>query len=113
VQQDCELLALARQLPTDFLDIQAHIFRMICDFMGDERGMVDERIFARRDVHICEENGPADPVLQGIVSDMAVASKSGGDLDKAEQRWASVAADNYAATSVTVILFDIGRKAVN
>jgi hypothetical protein len=23
VQQDCELLALARQLPTDFFDIQA------------------------------------------------------------------------------------------
>jgi hypothetical protein len=43
---------------------------------------------------ICEENGPADPVLQGIVSKMAeLLAKSGGSLDRAE-RWASVAADN-------------------
>jgi hypothetical protein len=42
---------------------------------------------------ICEENGPADPVLQGIVSDLALLAESGGDLDRAE-RWASVAADN-------------------
>jgi hypothetical protein len=35
-QQDGEkLLALARQLPTDFLDIQAHMFGTICTFMGD------------------------------------------------------------------------------
>jgi hypothetical protein len=47
---------------------------------------------------ICEENGPADPVLQGIVSKMAkLLAESGGDLDRAE-RWASVAADNAYAT---------------
>jgi hypothetical protein len=35
--------SLARQLPTNCFDIQAFMFRLICDFMG-KRGMVDERI---------------------------------------------------------------------
>jgi hypothetical protein len=52
---------------------------------------------------ICEENGPADPVLQGVVSEMALLAESGGDLDRAE-RWASVAADNLRSTYATVIL---------
>jgi hypothetical protein len=29
-----KLLALARQLPTDFLDIQAQVFRVICELHG-------------------------------------------------------------------------------
>jgi hypothetical protein len=35
--------------------------------------MVDERIALLEEMYtrICEENGPADPVLQGIVSEMA------------------------------------------
>jgi hypothetical protein len=55
--------------------------------------MVDERIALHEEMYtrICEENGPADPVLQGIVSKMAgLLAESGGDLDRAE-RWASVA----------------------
>jgi hypothetical protein len=56
---------------------------------------VDERIILEEMyTRICEENGPADPVLQGVVSRWrAVVTASGGDLDRAE-RWASVAADN-------------------
>jgi hypothetical protein len=42
---------------------------------------------------ICEENGPADPVLQGIVSDLAQLLANLVGMDRAE-RWASVAADN-------------------
>jgi hypothetical protein len=35
-----------------------------------KQGMVDERIALLEEMYtrICEENGPADPVLQGIVS---------------------------------------------
>jgi hypothetical protein len=44
VQQDCEkLLFLPRQLPTDRFDIQAFMFRLICDTAG-KHGMVDESI---------------------------------------------------------------------
>jgi hypothetical protein len=43
---------------------------------------------------ICEESGPADPVLQSVVSDMAfMLAEWGNDLDRAEH-WAEVAADN-------------------
>jgi hypothetical protein len=96
VQQDGDkLLSLARQLPTDCFDIQAEMFRCISDLMSSQ-GMVDEGIALLEEMYtrICEENGPADPVLQGIVSHLAgLLADSGGDLDRAE-RWASVAADN-------------------
>jgi hypothetical protein len=63
--------------------------------------------------HICEENGPADPVLQGIVSKIAeLLAKSGGSLDRAE-RWASVAADNLRSYVRAVILSSIGTKAAS
>jgi hypothetical protein len=52
---------------------------------------------------ICEENGPADPASKALSRDGDLLADSGGDLDKAE-RWASVAADNYARTYVTVTL---------
>jgi hypothetical protein len=52
--------------------------------------MVDRGRFARG-AHICEENGPADPVLQGVVSDWKLLAESGGDLDREQT---SVAADN-------------------
>jgi hypothetical protein len=35
LQQDCEKLS-ARQLPTDCFDIQAFMFRVICDFMSKQ-----------------------------------------------------------------------------
>jgi hypothetical protein len=39
VQQDGEkLLSLARQLPTDCFDIQAFMFRFICDLMATGYG---------------------------------------------------------------------------
>jgi hypothetical protein len=60
-----KLLSLARQLPTDCFDIQAYMFRMICDFMG-KQGMVDENRFEKRCTRICEENGPADPALKAL-----------------------------------------------
>jgi hypothetical protein len=43
--------------------------RFVCDLAG-KQGMVDERIALLEEMYtrICEENGPADPVLQGIVS---------------------------------------------
>jgi hypothetical protein len=42
-----KLLSLARQLPTDCFDIQAFMFRMICDYMM-RYGMVDENPLLRR-----------------------------------------------------------------
>jgi hypothetical protein len=43
---------------------------------------------------ICEESGPADPVLQSVVSDMALMlAEHGNDVDRAEH-WALRAADN-------------------
>jgi hypothetical protein len=50
--------------------------------------MVDERIALLEEMYnrICEENGPADPVLQGIVvSDGAVASRIWWGSDRAER----------------------------
>jgi hypothetical protein len=51
-----------------------------------QQGMVDESIALLEEMytHICEENGPADPVLQGIVSRLGgLLAQSGGDLDRA------------------------------
>jgi hypothetical protein len=75
-----------------------------------KQGMVDERIALYEEMYtrICEENGPADPVLQGIVS-TGVASRSGGDLDRAE-RWASVAADNLRSYVRDSPLSVLGRR---
>jgi hypothetical protein len=42
VQQDCESFILLAAADGCF-DIQAYMFRMICDIMG-KQGMVDERI---------------------------------------------------------------------
>jgi hypothetical protein len=83
MQQDCELLSLARQLPTDCFDIQAFMFGRLRLHGPTWYGR--EHRFARGCTHICE-NGPADPVLQGIVSNCGLLAKSGGDLDRAE-RW--------------------------
>jgi hypothetical protein len=62
---------------------------------------------------ICEENGPADPVLQGIVSDLAqLLAESGGDLDRERSgglQWLLITAHTYA----TVILLVLDKKAVN
>jgi hypothetical protein len=95
-KQDFEkYIALGRQLSKDFFDIQAHVFKQTCNFRR-QNGMVDEAIALCEEMYnrICEENGPADPVLQGVVSDMAwYLAESGKDLDRAEQ-WASRAADN-------------------
>jgi hypothetical protein len=61
-----KLLSLARQLPTDCFDIQAYMFKVICDLMG-KHGMVDERtLYEEMYTRICEENGPADPVLKAL-----------------------------------------------
>jgi hypothetical protein len=59
-------------------------------------------LFEEMYTRICEENGPADPVLKALSLEMA-ASRIWWDLDRAE-RWASVAADNLRSTYVTVIL---------
>jgi hypothetical protein len=58
---------------------------------------------------ICEENGPADPVLQGIVSRWQVASRIWWGSDRAERglQWLLT----YAHTYATVILIS-GEKAV-
>jgi hypothetical protein len=92
VQQDGEkLLSLARQLPTT-----SSIFKRLCFRISatmSAQGMVDESIACmRRCTRICEENGPADPVLKALSRRLRLP-ESGGDLDRAE-RWASVAADN-------------------
>jgi hypothetical protein len=88
---DCDkLLSLA--LPTDCFDIQADMFRFICN-AGSQVCLQRHRFLEEMYTRICEENGPADPVLQGIVSTGVLLAESGGDLDRAE-RWASVAADN-------------------
>jgi hypothetical protein len=65
--------------------------------------VVDESIALYEEMYtrICEENGPADPVLQGIVSDLA--QHGAGDLDRAE-RWAQWLLITYAHTYATVIL---------
>jgi hypothetical protein len=61
-----KLLSLVRQLPTDCFDIQAYMFRTICDFMEQggtwltRESLIIEEMYTR----ICEENGPADPALQ-------------------------------------------------
>jgi hypothetical protein len=67
--------------------------------MGD---MVDEHRFMRRCTHrICEENGPADPVLKALsLEDMGLLAASGGDLDRAE--WAQWLPITYAHTYATV-----------
>jgi hypothetical protein len=46
-----------------------------------EQGMVDESITFHEEMYtrICEENGPADPVLQGV-SELALLAVTGGDL---------------------------------
>jgi hypothetical protein len=79
----------------------ASIFKRICWLLihaTKQHGMVDESIaLQRRCTRICEENGPADPVLQGIVSGWRVASKIWWGSGSSE-RWASVAADNHAHT---------------
>jgi hypothetical protein len=51
VQQDAKLLSLARQLPTNCFDIQAYMFRVICDFMS-KHGMVDENCLRRCTTHL-------------------------------------------------------------
>jgi hypothetical protein len=104
VQQDCELSLAHRRT--------ASIFKRIClvylRFMS-KQGMVDEhRFFAREMYNASVRRMGLQILLQGIVSDWRVASKSGGDLDRAE-RWASVAADNHAHTYVTVILSILGQ----
>jgi hypothetical protein len=43
--------------------------------------MVDEHRFARG-AHICEENGPADPVLKALSRRWKLLAESGGDLDR-------------------------------
>jgi hypothetical protein len=64
VQQDGEKLM---RPAADRLLIFKRMFRIICDY--EQTGMVDERIVLEEMyTRICEENGPADPVLQGIVS---------------------------------------------
>jgi hypothetical protein len=62
--------------------------------MGSQ-GMVDESIALLEEMYtrICEENGPADPALQGVVSHLAGLLQTWWGSDRAE-RWASVAADN-------------------
>jgi hypothetical protein len=95
-QHDFEkLAALGRQLPTEFLDIQAHSSHFICVFWG-KNDMVDECIELCGEVYtrICEKNGPADAALQGVVSEMAYfLAQSGKDLERAEE-WATRAASN-------------------
>jgi hypothetical protein len=69
--------------------------------------MVDgESPFEEMYIRICEENGPADPALQGIVSEIYLLA----DLDKAE-RWAWLLTI-YARTYVIVTHISIGKKAV-
>jgi hypothetical protein len=60
-------------------------------------------------MRICEENGPADPRLQGVVSAWRGKAESGGILIKRSGglQWLLI---TYAPTSATVIL-DIGKKA--
>jgi hypothetical protein len=57
---------------------------------------------------ICEENGPADPVLQGIVSRWRVASRLWWDLIERSGglQWLLI---TYAHTYATVILISIGE----
>jgi hypothetical protein len=59
---------------------------------------------------ICEENGPADPVL-ALSRLWRLLAESGGDLDRAE-RWLQWLQITYAHTYVTVIP-SIGKKAVD
>jgi hypothetical protein len=56
---------------------------MICNFMQTWYGWREIALLEEMYTRICEENGPADPVLQGIVSEMALLAESGGDLDRA------------------------------
>jgi hypothetical protein len=44
------------------------MFRMICAFMANRVWLTRIALFEEMYTRICEENGPADPVLQGIVS---------------------------------------------
>jgi hypothetical protein len=60
---------------------------MICDLWANRVWLTRIALLEEMYTRICEENGPADPVLQGIVSRWRVASKSGGDLDAERFQW--------------------------
>jgi hypothetical protein len=92
VQQDCDSFSLS-QLPTNCFDIQALMFRLSATSWAHRVWLTEHRFAEEMYTRICEENGPADPVLQGIVSIWRVASSIWWGSDRAE-RWASVAADN-------------------
>jgi hypothetical protein len=96
IQQNFEkLVALGRQLPKDFFDIQVSIFHDVYLHLC-QNDRVDEGIALGEEMYtrICEESGLADPVLQSVVADMAgMLSTWGNDVDRAGH-WALVAADN-------------------
>jgi hypothetical protein len=66
VQQDREKLFLSAAA-ADRPFIQAFMFRYICNLMSLQVWLTRASL-CEMYTRICEENGPADPVLQGIVS---------------------------------------------
>jgi hypothetical protein len=84
---------------------------MICTFYGEQQGMVDERIALLEEMYNASVRrmGLQIPAprrcldMAGLLANLEgiLIKRSGGP------QWLLI---TYAATSVTVILFDIGRK---
>jgi hypothetical protein len=85
---------------------------MICDFWLPGVWLTRIALLEEMYTRICEENGPADPALK-VVSDMASLLANLEDLDKERSSGLQWLLITYAPTYVTVILLNIGRKAVN
>jgi hypothetical protein len=106
VQQDCELLSLARQLPTDCFDIKR--ICLVCDFMA-RWWYGRESLCWRRCTHASVRRMDLQILCSKALSrTWRLLADSGGDLDRAERglQWLLI---TYAHTYAIVILSNIGR----